>query len=135
MWTSRAEQVVSRLIAEISPERLDPTTRANVVRLHALHIGSSLWADYYLRSNGEVVVVGGDFDHPEIDSVSSDPGEVLSMIVWGSRRYPELRELLPVRPSNAFACPCRRHPLFAEGKVLCPTCGGMGWLPMARSLA
>jgi hypothetical protein len=135
MWTSHAEQIVSRLIAGISPESLDPATRANVALLQALHIGGSMWVDCYLRPNGEVVFIGEDEDHPNDESVSTEPSAVLRMIVWGSRRYPELRTLIPVRPPDAFDCPCRQHPLFAEGKVLCPTCGGMGWLPMAGSLA
>jgi hypothetical protein len=87
-----------------------------------------MWADYYLRPNGQVVIVGEDFDHPEIDSVYSDWKRVLLVLVWGSQRYPELRELLPVRGPDAVDCRCRNILLFAEGKVLCPECGGLGWL-------
>jgi hypothetical protein len=134
MWTPHAEQVVSRLIAGISPEKLDPTTLANVERLQALYVGTDMWAGCYLRPNGEVVFIGSDWDRPDEASVSTERSVVLRMIVWGSERYPELRELLPVRPPHAFDCPCRQNPLFAEGKVLCQDCGGMGWLPMAESL-
>lgn len=88
-----------------------------------------MWADYYLRPNGDVVIVGEDFDHPELDSVYSDWKRVLPVLVWGSKRYPELWELLPVRGPDAVDCGCRKIPLFAEGKVLCPECGGLGWLP------
>jgi hypothetical protein len=126
-WSPRAETLVSRLIAELPGSQLDPA-RTHAARLNALPIGGSMWADYYLRANGAVVIVGEDFDHPEVDSVYSDWRRVLPVLVWGSRRYPELRELLPVRTPHAVDCRCRAIPMFAEGKVLCPECGGLGWV-------
>jgi len=88
-----------------------------------------MWADYFLRPSGEVVVVGEDYDHPDVDAVHTDRSNVLRALVWGSRRYPALRELLPARPPGAVDCRCRQIPVFAEGKVLCPECGALGWLP------
>lgn len=132
VWSSRAEQVVSRLIAGLPPEQLDPT-RTHTARLGALHIGGSMWADYYLRPNGEVVIVGEDDDHPEVDTVYTDRSHVLRTLVWGAQRYPELRELLPARPADAVDCGCRQVPIFSEGKVLCSTCGALGWLPAQES--
>jgi hypothetical protein len=90
-----------------------------------------MWADYYLRPNGEVVIVGEDFDHPDVDSIYSDRLRVLSVLVWGSRRYPELRELLPRREPRATDCRCIQHPnIFGPGKIICSECGGVGWLPV-----
>jgi hypothetical protein len=128
MWSRSAEQVVSRLIAEL-PEGLAAETRSHAERLKALPIGWSMWAGYFLRANGEVVVVGEDEDHPEADTIHTERGHVLRALVWGSERYPELRRLLPARGPGAVDCRCRAIPLFAEGKVLCPECGGLGWLP------
>jgi glycine/D-amino acid oxidase-like deaminating enzyme len=89
-----------------------------------------MWADYYLRPNGQVVVVGADEEHPDVDTVHADWSNILRMLVWGAERYPELRELLPARGPGAIDCPtCQAIPLFGEGKVLCPTCGGLHWLP------
>ena len=85
MWSSRAEQIVSRLIAEIPPEN---PNRAEAARLAALPIGGSMWASYYLRPNGEVVIAGADYDHPDVDTVGSEPGEVLRVLVWGTQRIP-----------------------------------------------
>ena len=128
-WSTREEQIVSRLIAELPAAQLDPG-RTHAARLNALPIGGSMWADYYLRPNGEVVVVGEDFDRPDVDSVYSDRARVLMMLVWGSERYPELRELLPVREPGAVDCVCVQHPnIFGPGKVICSECGGVGWLP------
>jgi hypothetical protein len=128
VWSSHAQQVVSRLIAELPPEQFDPA-RTHARRLDALPIGFDMWADYYLRPTGEIVVVGEDLEHPAVDSLYSDWKRVLPVLVWGSRRYPELRELLPRRGPGAVDCRCRAIPLFAKGKVLCPECAGLGWLP------
>jgi hypothetical protein len=131
MWSPRAEQIVSHLIASLPPDQLD-LERTHATRLAALPIGGSMWADYYLRSNGEVVVVGADFDHPDVDTIHTDWGTVRRVLVWGAERYPELWELLPVREPGATDCPtCQAIPLFAEGRVLCPTCDGLHWLPPA----
>jgi hypothetical protein len=127
-WSSRAAEVVSRLIAGLTPEQRD-AARDPAARLGALYIGGDMWAGYYLRPNGEVVVVGEDFDQPDVETVHTDRSTVLRVLVWGSERYPELRELLPVRPVGAVDCQCRSHRIFAEGKVLCPECGALGWLP------
>jgi hypothetical protein len=53
---------------------------------------------------------------------------VLPALVAGAARYPALQVLLPTRPPGAVDCPCRAHPLFASGQVLCGRCGGVGWL-------
>jgi hypothetical protein len=129
MWSPQAEQIVTLLIASLSPDQLD-STRTHAARLAALPIGGSMWADYYLRPSGEVVIVGEDEDQLEVDSVYTDRSHVLRVLVWGAKQYPELRELLPVRGPGAIDCPtCRSIALFGEGKVLCPTCGGLHWLP------
>jgi hypothetical protein len=129
MWSLRAVQVVAQLIAKLPPERLDPT-RAHAARLGALPIGGSMWADYYLRPNGDVVIVGEELDRPDIDSVYRDRPRVLFMLVWGAERYPQLAELIPAREPNATDCECAHHPgLFGPGRPICGTCGGVGWLP------
>ena len=56
----------------------------------------------------------------------------LSSLVEGTKRYPELRSLLPGRPAGAQDCPCLAYPLFAEGKVACPECCGLGWLEIKQ---
>ena len=126
MWSSRAEQVVSRLIAGLSPEQLG----LHAAGLAALPIGGDMWAGYYLRANGEVVVIGEDLDLPDVQSVYTDRLRVLSVLVWGAERYPELRELIPQREPGATDCRCRLHPeWFGPGKLICQECGGVGWLP------
>jgi hypothetical protein len=125
MWSQRAEEIISQLIASRTQAQLEGT---HTTRLNALHIGGSMWADCYLRPNGEVVIVGNDFDHPDEDTIYTDRSNVMRMVVWGAQRYSELKELIPSRPPNAVDCPCRKIPIFADDKVLCPECGALGWL-------
>jgi hypothetical protein len=128
MWSPLAEQIVSRLIAALPPDKLDPS-RTHAARLMALPIGVSLWADYYLRPNGELVIVGEDIDQPDEESVYSDQQSVFPVLAWASEQYPELKALLPVRGSTAIDCPiCQSVPLFATGKVRCPRCAGLHWV-------
>jgi len=129
MWTPFAEVVVLKLIAGLTADELDPI-RTHAARLGALPIGGNLWVDYYLRPNGEFVTVGEDLDRPEADRVYTDRASVLTALVWGARRYPELKQLLPVREPGARDCRCRAIPMFAEGKVVCNECSGLGWLPV-----
>jgi hypothetical protein len=76
------------------------------------------------------VILGADFDRPDSITIYTNRLKVLSVLVWGASRYPELRELLPEREPGATDCRCRHHPeLFGPAKMICPQCGGIGWLP------
>jgi len=91
-----------------------------------LHLG---WTETIgIGPDGEVVRWSTEGDYAGLRSVE-DRTWVLSALVDGARRYPELAALLPERPPGAVDCPCRKHPIFASGKVLCGQCGGIGWLP------
>jgi hypothetical protein len=80
-----------------------------------------------LRADGEFVSWSTEGDYVGIQSVE-DQSWVVSALVVGSDRYPELRPLLPVRGPGAVDCPCRAIPLCVSGKLLCGECGGLGWL-------
>ncbi len=81
-----------------------------------------------VRPDGEVVRWSTEGDYAGVRAVE-DRVWVLSALVDGSRRYPELAALIPERPPDAADCPCRGQPVFASGVVLCGECGGVGWLP------
>jgi hypothetical protein len=85
-----------------------------------------------IRADGELVSWSTEGDYAGVRHVE-DRITVLSALVAGVERHPELRALLPERPPDASECPCRKHPLLASGKLLCGYCGGMGWLPSAGS--
>ena len=128
VWSPQAERVVSRLLAELPPD-LTPEIRSAAKRLWALPIGWDLWSFCFLRVNGEVVLLGEDEGQPESVTIRTEPGVVLGMLVWGSKRYPELKQLLPDRGPRSVDCRCLAISLFADRKVLCSECGGLGWLP------
>lgn len=94
-WSPEAEQVVSRLLSNLVPT-------AESDRLSAIPIGVSMWASYFLRPNGEVVVLGEDDDRPEIVTIHTETTHVLRTLVWGSKRYPVLKRLLPIRGPRAI---------------------------------
>jgi hypothetical protein len=129
VWSSEAAAAIHRLMAEL-PDHPTPWVRDHCQRLAAVSVGGSMWAWYFVRPNGAVVIVGEDEDRPDVDSVYGDRSHQLRALVWLSRRYPELAELLPERQPGTTDCPCVQHPgIFGPDKVLCPECGALGWLP------
>ena len=109
MWSHQAEQIVLSLISKQTPETLGGQY-SEATKLAALHICGSLWAEYYLRPNGEVVIVGEDYDYPETITVCTDRITILKALVSGAKRYPELLELIPARPAGAVDCQCKVIP-------------------------
>ncbi len=79
-----------------------------------------------IRSDGELVYWSTEGDFSGVRPVD-DRRWMLSALVGGIKWYPNLRALLPERPTNAVDCSCRKIPLLASGKVLCGDCGGVGW--------
>lgn len=108
----------------------DKGTLLEAAREGALPICWSLWALMCLRPNGEVVVIGDDLDHPELAVVHSDWKHLVSALVLGSKRYPQLRELIPIRGPDAVDCSaCDDIPRELKGTFRCLECSGLGWVP------
>ena len=84
-----------------------------------------------IRPDGEVISWSTESEFAGVRSVEEWTW-VLSALVAGSDRYPELRRLLPEQGPGAVDCSCRNQLLFVSGKVLCGECGGVGWLPEQR---
>jgi hypothetical protein len=80
-----------------------------------------------IRPDGEIVRWSTESEYLGVRPVQ-DSKWVLSALVTGAERYPELQALLPDRPPGAVDCPCRKEPMFASGKIQCGSCGGVGWL-------
>ena len=146
MWTTEARDLVESLIAAL-PTDLPPQTLESAQRLGALPIGTGLWAEYYLRPGGEVVIVGADLDRPDEITVATERKRVLEVLTWGGRRYPALLRLIPARPPDGIDCGwCSQKAqvlhdslIFAEMRrflemLICQECGGVGWVPSDESL-
>jgi hypothetical protein len=81
-----------------------------------------------LRADGRVVRWSTEGEYTGVLDVE-DPVWVRIGLVEGARRYPGLRALLPRREAGDPDCRCRAHEPFVSGRVICPECGGLGWLP------
>jgi hypothetical protein len=112
-----------------------PTEAPEQLRWQAPYVAKAVALPLYLgwtetigiRADGEIVCWSTEGEYPGVRPVE-DRYFWLSSLVSGSRRYPELRVLLPKRPVKAVDCRHLAHPLFAEGKVSCPECCGLGWV-------
>jgi Uma2 family endonuclease len=116
------------MFASETPEQLRWVSRyvAEFAAL-PLYLG---WAETIgIRADGEVIRWSTEGDYSGTRPVE-EPEWVLSALVCGAGRHPELRVLLPERGPGSIDCVCRNDELFVSGKVLCGECGGLGWLPL-----
>jgi hypothetical protein len=112
-----------------SPTRSDLTEA--VRGSGALPVYSDMGGTLFLRPDGEILVLGSgpEDDEPRIET---DPGWRITAIVVGAEEDPELRPLLPVRPSGTEDCEaCAGHGRVHVGEIdhrfLCGRCHGLGW--------
>jgi hypothetical protein len=110
----------------------------------AIHLCGSIGIDTVLTSTSAVYV--GEYDVDTFDNAARSivwrrvgSVERLGWIVLGSRRFGELRALLPERTPGAISCEsCRGtgnwHVFSSDHKeslripgMICKTCGGLGW--------
>jgi hypothetical protein len=120
------------LQASQQPYGIDEIDREDVVRLY-----DGLGLAMFLAFDGRMIV------HSECDGTGvyevSDLKEACIGLALGAAglRAPELRSLLPERPVGATDYPdCKGTGWYAfpqcdgrQGKVVCWTCGAMGWRP------
>jgi hypothetical protein len=61
---------------------------------------------------------------------ASVQGRLLALVI-GAERFPELQELLPVRPASTPDCAaCQGTGRFGDFEnIKCLKCAGLGWLP------
>ena len=96
-----------------------------------LHIG--WWDTTAIKADGEIVSWSTEDELSGYSGVRpvEDRYHWLTSLVEGSRRYEPLKSLLPSRPARAVDCRHLAHPIFAQGKVFCPECCGLGWIDQA----
>jgi hypothetical protein len=65
------------------------------------------------------------------DAYEATPQGRLCALVIGAERFPELQELLPIRPASTPNClGCQGTGKFSNfDKVRCLQCSGLGWIP------
>jgi hypothetical protein len=130
--TPKLSAFIAARIANYAAEATEPYHRweaTAVAEFAALPLVRHWSETFGLRANGEVVRWHTDLDdpYPGVRPVE-ERYDWLSALVEGSRRFPELEALLPVRPLGARNCVCVGHAGFAPGKALCPGCCGLRWV-------
>jgi hypothetical protein len=69
--------------------------------------------------------------NPELDTIAPLPEGVWNDVGLASfgRQYPDLQELLPVRPAHSSVCSnCSGSGWMMDGRLFCRMCRGLGWL-------
>ena len=124
-WSQGLQRALTDLLAVPYPH--DAWVQDQARQLSAVPVIWSLWASYFLRPCGEVVVVDSEFGEPL--RVLNDRGTVLQMLGWLARRHAELRAFFPQRDADAVDCRCGGQTASEAPGWICPICGGLGWLP------
>jgi hypothetical protein len=123
--------LVERWLA--SPVRSD---LINAVRVSgALPVYSDMGGTLLLRPDGEILSLGSDSEDGE-PQVETDFGWRITAVVVGAEQYPELRPLLPIRPSGTEDCKAcagvgRVRIGGTDRHILCGRRHGLGWLAAA----
>jgi hypothetical protein len=127
-------QIERRIKELVENPAADPICQRHLAIRHGV---LPLWGDldctWALNPDGEIIAFPDDVSldvHIEDDTLRRN-----TALVQGSKLYPELAALIPMRPSDAQTCPdCNGsgvNPVTSNPKylmVIC-LCGGTGWLP------
>jgi len=131
-FSETIERLVRQLLTDSSPDPLG--LRIVVGRAMALPVLLDIGGCYSVRPSGQVISFG--WDTPDDIQVETSSRIRNLAIYQGSKKYPELREFIPIRPTDAVTCPhCE-----GKGELLIPLdnlvcyCGGVGWLTHGEPL-
>ena len=127
-WTSELAARVSRHLEAIlyEPEASPPWKVEATRRTNGLPVYADMGGVIALTLSGEFV----SYD-PESDAVTPVRESVWNGVGLASlaRQYPDLGELLPVRPSEASVCSnCSGSGWMMDGRLFCRMCQGLGWI-------
>lgn len=93
---------------------------------------------YAIKASGEIIVF--ELDSPSEFEVEKNPRIVNTILFQGIKKYPELRELMPIRSADDIECsqcdgtgiePMAKD-LNLTDSIIC-WCGGLGWIPKNSS--
>jgi hypothetical protein len=124
---AEVEAALMRFLADNEP---DPTDVKRIARRHhALPLLLDMGGCIALRPSGELI--GFLWDSPDELSVESNTQMCHVARAVGTRRYPEISGLAPVRTPQSRTCPaCKGTGSIRPDlpNVVC-SCGGLGWVP------
>ena len=135
--TSKISQKISKLIQQFVIHSQDETHDKNlqkiVSKLNALPMAFNFDC-YALKPNGEIIVF--DLDNPLNFEIETNPRIINTILFQGIKKYPELKELMPIRSKTDLDCsrcngtgiePLAKKVNLNES-IIC-WCGGLGWIP------
>lgn len=130
-----SSKLIARLLKEFLAESTpDPNDLRRVAAgANALPLFIDMGGIYAINAGGEIISFS--WDNLELPREESDLRILNIVLFQGSKKYPELRSLIPKRPADALICPhCQGTGIesFSAAHniagVVC-FCGGLGWLP------
>jgi hypothetical protein len=131
-----SEQIKQRLtdfVDESGPDDL----RRIASELNALPLRLDMGGVYAIRPDGQIISVC--WDKEEDYQVENDRRICNIALFAGSKKYPELKQLIPLRSQDDVECPhCNGTGTLAINaelgvdNIVC-YCGGLGWIPKEHS--
>ncbi|MEW6125968.1 MAG: hypothetical protein AB1757_02795 [Acidobacteriota bacterium] len=127
------EQIVTRLEEYLKdPDHDALNLRQLAGQFKALPLCIDWEKCWALKPTGEVVVFSHEGDSPQL-AEERDVRMINVALFQGSLTYPEIKPLVPARPSDARDCPfCTEkgiEPQSLENQQMICYCGGLGWVP------
>ena len=128
------QALLETLLAEFASNPDEPGDLRAAAQCHqALPLFRDMGGCYAIRLDG--TIVSWSWDEPERIRIESDARVCNVALFQGSKRYPAVKELLPLQPCEAVVCDTcggtgtvRGLPAAVAGSVVC-YCGGLGWVP------
>ena len=118
--------LIERLIEECvrnSTDSMGETARAH----RALPVYADVGGSLFLKANGEVWFQGSESGNSAL-KLEESPHWCLVARLAAAERFPELAELVTIRPAEAADCPdCEGRGRVLNDLVRCGVCYGLGW--------
>ena len=124
-WFDRVQHDNLEALAEVNS-----WMASRLRELDGLYLFGTIGMEAALLRDGTVRVWSADswFHSEEYTERAATPEEHIAAIVFGSENWPELRELLPLRPATARTCSVCAGVARAKQGLICPNCQGLGWV-------
>lgn len=124
------EEKLQEFLSETTPDLMDMRLRAR--ELNALPLTCDMGGCFAIRANGEIISFLWDYQ----DVRQETDARIRNIALFqGSKKYPELKALIPPRSPESKDCSyCNGtgiEPMSAKlhlDNIVC-YCGGLGWLP------
>lgn len=136
MNISRAfSKLITRLLrgflAESTPD--SNNLRRLAAEANVLPLFVDMGGVFCINAAGDIISFS--WDNMELPKVETDPRIRNIVLFQGSKKYPDLKGLIPEKPDEAITCPhCRGTGIESFSAmhnidgVVC-YCGGLGWIP------